>query len=120
MPIESVVQSLSPGQRVELYQLDATIVGSGIYHFTSGQYGNTPVKFNGISYTPIDLDATGFDYSGQGASPRPKIKISNAASFLAGEIIQYNDMVGSTFTRIRTYKQFLDGQPLADPGSASH
>lgn len=33
----------------------------------------------------------------------------------AAMVIGYNDILGATVTRLRTFQQFLDGQPDADP-----
>lgn len=115
MTIESLVQSLSPGEMVHLYQLDATSLGGSIYNFTSGPTDTGLVTFGGVQYFPVDLEASGFDWNGKGALPQPKIKISNAAHFLAAATITLKDLVGANLTRIRTYRQFLDDGASPDP-----
>jgi len=115
MTIESVVQSLSPGQMVHLYTLDTTSLGGSVYNFTSGPTDSGLVTFGGVEYFPVDLEATGWEWDGKGALPQPRIKISNAAHFLAAATITLKDLVGATLTRTRTYRQFLDDGDSPDP-----
>lgn len=113
--ISTIVQSLSPGQMVHLYSLDTTTLGGAVYNFTSGPSSTGIIRFAGVDYYPVDLEATGFEWDGKGALPQPKIKVSNAAHFMGAATITLKDLVGATLTRTRTYAQFLDGQPGADP-----
>lgn len=73
------------------------------------------VKFAGATYTAMSIEATGFEWSGQGKMPRPKLRVSNIGGFAAGLLIAFGDLLGATITRTRTFARFLDGQPGADP-----
>lgn len=113
--IASDVQQLSPGKLVTMYILDCTSLGGSTYRFIPATISGTTVYFNSQEYLPIDIEATGFECSGKGQLPRPKIRISNTTNTLAGAIIEYDDLLGAVVTRRRTFQKYLDGQPEADP-----
>ena len=69
---------------------------------------NNKMVFGGNDYTPIAFEAEGFEYSGQGSLPTPKIRVSNVGKVLAAAVISLNDLVGAKFTRIRTFRKHLD------------
>jgi len=73
--------------------------------------------FQGIIYEPVPMEAEGFEWTGRGPVPRPRLRISNIGN-LAGQLaIGYGDLLGAKLTRIRTFEKYLDGMPTADPGS---
>jgi lambda family phage minor tail protein L len=115
--IKEDIQSPTPGKIVTLYALDATDQGAAsVYYFTQNTVsGISSVVLGGITYTPLDCEIDGMEFSGQGSLPQPKIRISNVSKTLAAEIIAYNDLLGAKLTRIRTFEKYLDGQPEADP-----
>lgn len=114
--IASASQSLSPGDRVSLYTLDLSPIGiSEIWRFTPNIGGGGKATFQGLDYYPADVQIEGFEYNGQGQLPQPKVRVSNATLFLAGTAIANGDLIGADFIRIRTYRQFLDDMPTADP-----
>lgn len=94
---------------VELYTVDASAFGGTIYRFT-----NTPseagggLTFNGITYQPIPIYASGFDTTSTGTMPTPVLTISNVAKTLQAAVATLGDLVGAKVTRIRTYEKFLD------------
>jgi lambda family phage minor tail protein L len=106
--LAAVTQSFAPGTLIELFQLDTTSLGGSIYYFTASSNNYGPIAYGGISYTPIDIEATGFEYSGTGTLPTPHIKIANTTLVLSAAVITLNDLVGAVLTRIRTFAQFLD------------
>lgn len=113
--IAETVQTFDPGKIVTLFQLDATILGGPIYYFTSCTVDGGFISWNGDDYTPIDIEAEGFEWNGQGVLPTPKIRISNINKVASAAVIEFGDLLGSVLTRIRTFEQFLDGQVDADP-----
>lgn len=113
--IAEQVQLFDPGQLIELFSLDATALGGGVYYFTSSAYATEDVAFDGQDYTPIDIEASGFEYSGRGSLPTPTLRMNNATLVLMSAVNTYNDLLGATLTRTRTFKQFLDGESEADP-----
>lgn len=113
--IETESQSLVTGNRVTLYQLDATDLGGGVFYFTKRKGTSGNILFGGIEYIAMDIEATGFAWDGKGAFPKPVLRVNNVGGLLTSSIINYKDLVGATITRLRTFEQFLDGQPEADP-----
>ncbi len=115
-------QQLAHGALVELFSLDTTMLtniygqpGTGtVYNWCPGTVGGAAVKFAGVVYAPMPIAATGFEYSGQGKLPKPKLQISNINGLATGLVIAFGDMLGAIVTRQRTFEQFLDGQPQAD------
>jgi lambda family phage minor tail protein L len=103
---------------VELYTLDASAFGGGIFNFTNqlGADGN-PVVFGGTTYIPIPVIGQGFDITSSGTMPKPTITVSNVFKPLLASVISLGDLVGAKVLRIRTYEKFLDGQSSANPSA---
>jgi lambda family phage minor tail protein L len=119
--VSSQIQQLSqPTPWVSLFTLDTSILGGGVFNFTPNIYANgTFLSFSGTVYTPLPMQFSGWEVmaSTSGAStsmPRPQIAISNADKTLLSVVVSMGDLVGATFTRIRTFENFLDGQPDAN------
>jgi len=102
------IQELAPDTLVDLYQIDATALGIGILYFTSTAYPSANIIFDGQSYTPIEFEANGFEWSAKGALPTPTIKISNATGIVSAAVISAQDLLGAVLTRIRTFARHLD------------
>lgn len=115
MPIEKDVQKSSTGELVELFKIDATNLGGDITRLTNGKLEDPVITFDGEDYSPVPLDVSGFEWNSKGSLPRPTIRISSVSNLLNSLVLEYNDLLGATFYRIRTFKKYLDGQPEADP-----
>ncbi len=107
-------QKFSPSNMVVLYELDCTILGGSILRFTGSQESASSIIFNGNEYFPVPVEVSGFEISTTGAPGTPIIKILNIPSLQAG-VISLKDLIGSTLTRIRTFKTFLDDGDTPDP-----
>lgn len=94
---------------IELFVLDATAFGGPLFRFTNnpGPSG-AGVVFNGNTYTPIPITATGFDITSTGTLPTPSITISNVNKVIQSAVISFGDLIGAKLTRSRTYGKFLD------------
>jgi lambda family phage minor tail protein L len=115
--IEEVVQGSNLGALIILFEMDLTNLGGSILRFTpSADIGNDAIHFGGDEYFPAPVEATGFEISGQGAAPTPKLRMSNVTNLLSSLLQQYQDLVGAKITRKRTFDCFLDGRPDADDG----
>lgn len=110
-------QSLEPGVMVVMYELDLTDLGGSILRFASTVDLNQPIYFGGERYMPIEIEARGFEWNGQGTLPTPTLRISNAEYIASSVAREYNDLLGATVTRIRTFSQFLDNGVDPDPGA---
>lgn len=113
--ITQAVQSPTPGAYVAMFSLDATSIGGPVMNFCQSVVNEAGVTFNGTYYTPVDFDASGFEYNGVGGLPTPKIKLANTNGVFQSIVNSYGDLVGCPIARIRTFAQFLDGASQADP-----
>jgi lambda family phage minor tail protein L len=113
--ISEANQGFAPGALVVLFELDTTPLGGvDILRFTSTAFASTVITWDGNDYTPVDVEANGFEFK-SGQLPQPSIRIVNVNNVVSSVIFEFADLVGAGFRRIRTYQQFLDGQPGADP-----
>lgn len=112
--INSVVQSFSPGARVELYVVDLTNLGGGVTRWANAAFATTAITFDGEIFTPMQMEVDGFEWNGKGSIPTPSIKIAPNAG-IKSAMQTYGDLIGGKITRIVTFSRFLDGQPDADP-----
>lgn len=109
MTVESDVQKPGVGSVVELFELDATALGGAISRFHAGtnEYKNT-VVWQGQSYLPWPIKVEGFEWSGEGSPPRPKMAISNQGGIISALVVNYQDLVGAKLTRKKTLVKYLD------------
>lgn len=115
--LNSVNQRLEVGTLVTLFILDLAPIGvSSTFPFTNTvTEAGTSLTFGGIEYAAVDFETDGWEYNGKGAFPRPRVRISNVGGFLSSLVYEHDDLVGCDLTRIRTYAEFLDEMPNADP-----
>jgi lambda family phage minor tail protein L len=109
----SELQKIAPSAIIELFelQLNTAIQGSNtIYRFHAGTNAtgtNGNIVWAGNTYQAFPIEAEGFEYSGNGQLPRPKIRISNILGTIT-TIILMTPLEGAKVTRIRTMARFLD------------
>lgn len=118
--LSAAAQSLTPGEVVFLYRLDASSVHAGIRYFTQSNDGSTSipgVTYGGLFYTGTDISVTDFETNAGGVLPTPKMSISNTDLMIQALVNQYGDLAGSEIRRIRTFKRFLDNGADADPAA---
>lgn len=121
--ITSEIQKLTPSSVIELFVIDASVVGAGVLRFHAGTNKLTnDVVWQGQTYIRYPVEITGFEMTGQGQLPRPKMKVSNFLSAITTLLLQYQDLIGSKVTRKRTLAKYLDAvnfpgavNPTADP-----
>lgn len=112
---------------VELFELDTTLcdaIQGQVYYFTpmtnyTAPFTGTPedyVKFGGITFIPFPIEASGWEYTVDGAPAKPTLSVSNVSKFLQSAVAALGDLVGARLTRIRTFANFLDGAIDADSG----
>lgn len=94
---------------VELFEIDLSIVGEGIFRFYSGTNQNSePIVWQGNTYNPLPIEATDFAINGTGAPARPKLKLANANGVMSMLVTNFSDLVGAKVTRKRTLAKYLD------------
>jgi lambda family phage minor tail protein L len=110
----SALQEVAPGAIIELFELQLNTAQHGtndLYRFHAGTSlnNNGSVYWGGNEYIPFPIEAEGFDYSGNGQLPRPKIRVSNILSTITALILTLPDgLEGAKVTRIRTLARYID------------
>jgi lambda family phage minor tail protein L len=110
----SALQEVAPGAIIELFQLELNTAQHGvndIYRFHAGTNLNSTgsIFWDGDEYIPFPIEAEGFEYSGNGQLPRPKIRVSNILSTITAVILTLPDgLEGAKVTRIRTLARYID------------
>lgn len=122
------VQSLTPGNLVELFELDARAIGGDIERYHN--YMDGPIVWQGNTYQPWAIETQGFERTGDGQQPTPSLTVGNIGIDADGNEITgvvsalclaLDDLVGARLTRKRTFAKYLDavnfpeGNPSADP-----
>jgi phage-related protein len=108
-------QAPDPSAIIELFELQlfANIHGvNDIYRFHAGTnlVNNGEVVWKGNPYLRFPVEADGFEYTGQGALPRPKIRISNILGSITAILLSMpNGLEAAKVTRIRTLARYIDG-----------
>lgn len=121
--ITSEIQKLAPSAVVELFEIDATAIGGDVLRVHAGTNQlRQNVVWQGNTYTAFPMQATGFDFSGNGQLPRPKLVMSNVTGAMTLLVLTYEDLLGAKVTRRRTLAKYLDAvnftggvNPSADP-----
>lgn len=113
--VHSELQKPSPSSIIELYELELFQPIHGvaeIWRFhpgtnSVGDGGN--IIWNGNTYIRYPVEATGFEYSGNGQLPRPTFRASNVFSSITAILLSTpNGIEGAKVTRIRTLARYLD------------
>ena len=115
--IAKSLQKQDPGSAlVVLYELEYA-TNSKAYFFAGLNDNLSAVQFRETggtarSYTAIPLEATGFELSSDGASPRPELTIGNVGGVLSSAVgnIPLEDLVGKRLTRRTTLEKYLVGE----------
>ncbi|KMJ44951.1 tail protein [Xenorhabdus khoisanae] len=114
--IRQQIQLLSPESIFEFFIIDLpNNMGGGRFYFHAGTNDlNQPVVWQGKFYQPMPIKATGFDISGEGKLPRPKLKVVNLHGLISAELQTKDDLLGCQVTRKRTMQCFLDAENFPD------
>jgi len=128
----SELQKLAPSAIIELFEIHLVTEIHGAntvfrFHAGTNAINNGNIVWAGNSYQAFPVEATGFEYNGNGQLPRPKLVISNVLRFMTSILLVVNetnpgnDLNGAKFIRIRTLSRYLDaanfsaGNANADP-----
>jgi len=120
--ISGDVQQLEPGDRVELFEVDATLIGGDIDRF-HGHLQTASIFWQGNEYRPWPVTASGFLRTGDAQQPAPTVSLGNQGGYISALCVFLDDMVDAKVTRHRTFVRYLDarnfpgGNPTADPAA---
>ncbi|MDP2808635.1 MAG: phage minor tail protein L [Rhodocyclaceae bacterium] len=123
MTIRADIQSLVPGALLEMFQLD---IDGETYRWHGGTNDlSASVTWQGHVYTMWPVEATGFEWRGNGTLPRPTLRVANGGGLISALARAHADLVGGVVTRRRTFARYLDAvnfpggvNPTADPNAA--
>lgn len=107
--ITSEIQKLEPSAIIELFEMDATAFGGDLLRFHAGTNGlRQNLVWQGNTYTAFPIKTSGFDMSGNGQLPRPKLQVANVTGAITLLVLTYDDLLGAKITRKRTLAKYLD------------
>jgi lambda family phage minor tail protein L len=105
--VNQEIQKLEPGALIELFELDATILGVAEVTRFHGMPDRNPIWWNGEEYSPWPIQAEGFDLTTD-QPPTPKLAVGNINLSITALCLAYDDLVGAKLTRRRTLGKYLD------------
>lgn len=73
-----------------------------------------PIKWRGQEYQIMPIEADGFEITGDGQMPRPRVSVSNVLGTMTTLVQQYGDLAGAEVTRWVTFRRFLDDGATPD------
>lgn len=111
------MSSLTTEGLITLWQLDTTSLGGPWFYFSSATDAEHDIVWGGQLYSPLPMDASGFEMTTRGAFPTPSVTISNL--YGAGNLLldSYKGLVGAELIRILTLRRFLDDGDTPDPSA---
>lgn len=115
----SELQKIAPSSIIELFELQLVTALHGAnttfrFHAGTNDVSNGDVIWAGNTYQRYPIEVEGFEYSGNGQLPRPKIRVSNIFGTITAILLTVNntssgnDLNGAKLTRIRTLARYLD------------
>jgi lambda family phage minor tail protein L len=116
----SELQKINPSSIIELFELQLVTALHGAntifrFHAGSNMNANGELVWNGNAYERYPIEADGFEYTGNGQLPRPKVRVSNIFGTITAILLTVNntsagnDLNGAKLTRIRTLARYIDG-----------
>jgi lambda family phage minor tail protein L len=120
--VREELASLSPSSIIELYEVTTCTRIHGVcevYRFHAGvnaKLVSGHLVWAGNTYYAWPVEAEGFEYTGTGSMPRPKIRIANVDATITAVLLElaafsYSaDLAGARVVRIRTLARFLDAE----------
>lgn len=131
--VRSDVTQLGALEMVEMYVWDATAIGGGVLRWHPGASVDDdgkpvgvggPVIWQGQTYEPMPIEATGFEVSAGGKLPRPTLRAANIGGVMGNYLRSIADGLNAKVTRKRTLGKYLDaanfpdGNPYANPATS--
>jgi lambda family phage minor tail protein L len=111
----SELQSAAPSAIIELFQLQLNVAQHGVnethyFHSGSNLNANGQIVWAGQTYLRWPIEASGYEYNGQGQLPRPTLRIANVMGGTITALIKTlpNGLEGAKVSRIRTLARYLD------------
>lgn len=103
--------SLAPSSLIELWELDATVIGQEAhYFFHDGTNSNLkPITFAGQEYVAFPIKGEQFEKDGKGSGlARPKLSCANINGFVSILLLGQDDLIGAKVVRKKVFVRSLD------------
>ena len=104
---------------IEVFDVDLTLFGSGVYRFHGYEGGNyidpqgnivgLPIRYNGNDYIAASLTTEGFEISSKGL-PTPQLTIGNVMGQIGALVKLYDGLQGGRVIRTLLAQQPIDHQ----------
>lgn len=115
----SELQKVAPSSVIELFEIQTVAALHGLdytyrFHAGTSALANGRIYWDGNAYDRMPIECDGFEYSGNGQLPRPKLRASNIMGTISMILLTVNDttagndLVGAKVTRIRTMARYID------------
>ena len=131
--IHEVIQSLEPGSKVKLIEVDCTEFGGDILRFHNYEVPHTetellayqaagvetipskPIIWKGEEYECWPYRMDGVEMDGTGSSPTPKLQVANIDGSISTLCLLLQNLFMAKVTETTTFEQYLDNGDDADP-----
>lgn len=122
--INEVIQTLEPGAKVKLIEVDCTEFGGDIlrFHNYNVEYSQEELKafqqsgqeippkkirWQGEDYSTWPYMLTGIEWDGTGKSPLPNLEVGNIDGSISSLCLQLQNLYGAKVTEHTTFQQYL-------------
>lgn len=131
--IYELIQSLEPGSKIKLVDVDCTEFGGDILRFHNYEVPHTeqellayqaagvdtippkPILWNGQVYKCWPYRMDGIEMDGTGSSPNPSIQVANIDGEISSMCLTLQNLFLAKVTETTTFEQYLDDGVDADP-----
>lgn len=130
--IRENIQSLEPGNKVKLIEVDCTSFNGEILRFHNYNVPHTEaellafqngasdlppksITFQGKVYSCWPYTLTGTDLDGSGSAPTPTLEVSNLDGTISMMCLALQNLFGAAVTEHITFAQYLDNGEDPDP-----
>lgn len=122
MSLDTLQHEYSQPALIQLFTIDTTPVGGGIYRYTpfTEDSSGTPanVVFDGNTFTAFPIKLDGVEHKvGDGAPSQPTLTVANVNRILQSAVIAYNDLLNCRVTRTRVFATNLDNGTDPNPSA---
>lgn len=122
MTLRQDVLRLTHSAPIDLFVLDLTTLGGAVYRFCNWLNElSQPVVWQGQTYQPFPIEASGWERAATGPLPRPTVRVADIDGTVGVLVRTYQGLAGAVLIRKRTHARYLDavnfaaGNPQADP-----
>lgn len=131
--ISHVIQSLEPGAKIKLIEVDCTEFLGDILRFHNYNVPHTEAEliafqkagvdeippkkilWQGEEYSCWPYLLTGTDFDGTGSAPTPTLEVANLDGSISSLCLVLQNLFGAAVTEHTTFEQYLDGGSDPDP-----